>query len=96
MRTTIKQQMVAVKFAMKRRQKFIAIKNESNRTSYKLGHMDKKIFYRYSEDSNWLALNDAYSTLAAVALMESVKKDAVKIAEKAITNSMVSPTLSRG
>lgn len=74
MRTTYKQQMAAIKFAIKRRQRFIAIKNKSSRVSYKLGHTDKKKFYRYAEDKNWLALNDAYSTLAAVALNESLNK----------------------
>jgi hypothetical protein len=72
MGTTYKQQMAAIKFAAKRRQKFIAIKNEAARLSYKLGHTDNKKFYRYTEDKNWLALNDAYSTLAAIRLNESL------------------------
>lgn len=72
MRTSIKQQMAAIKFAMKRRQKFIAIKNESARVSFNLGHTDKKVFYRYVQDKNWIALNDAYSTLASIALIESL------------------------
>lgn len=77
MRTTYKQQMASIKFAMTRRKKFIAIKNESQRCSFKLGHTDKRTFFRYGQDKNWLALNDAYSTLAALALNEALSKPSV-------------------
>lgn len=59
MRTTIKQQMKAVKKAMISREAFCkGVKHKE-----------------HTEDKNWLALNDAYSTLAAIALTQSITKD---------------------
>ena len=56
MRTTIKQQMAAIKRAMSQ------------------PALEVSTTKRVSELDQWLALNDAYSSLASIALMESIKK----------------------
>lgn len=60
MKTTIKQQMAAVKQAMKEREHVLKSIQIGWLNEYKTNH---------KKDAQWQALNDTYSTLAAVALM---------------------------
>lgn len=66
MRTTYKQQMAAVKHMLG------IIKQEwvwRKTLKHSIGH--------YTEDRQWIALNDAYSTLAALALNGALSKPSV-------------------
>jgi len=77
MRTTIKQQMAALKKAMANRRAILEVSKKAakafNATRFNSNtHIDLDV-YLCAKDKQWLALNDAYSTLAAVALNESLK-----------------------
>ena len=63
MQTTYKQQMAAVKRAMVAREAM----NKPKSKRFKLTKY-------YTADKYWIALNDAYSTLAALRLNESLNK----------------------
>jgi hypothetical protein len=68
MTTTYKQQMQAIKLAMKQRVNRVA-------DIYFEHHQEKISFNTITKkDKQWKALNDAYSTLAAIALMDYGKQ----------------------
>lgn len=68
MRTTIKQQMAVIKRVMKSRYSLI----EAERREYYEAGLKFPSRLLEGGDKEWNTLNDAYSTLAAIALNESI------------------------
>lgn len=69
MRTTLKQQAIAIKKAMRQRETIYPVRKNN------LGHWMKDLEGFRSRDKQWIALNDAYSTLISLSLNETVIKN---------------------